>query len=332
VVPAVIDGRDVAGALLFIFPLAVQRCEFLRQLTWLGSELCDYNAPLLAPHFSKQVGAARFMQIWRDIRRRLQDHPNLRYSLVNLSKMPDKVGDQANPFLLLGVGIHPSGAYRTDLGDDWETFYTEKRSSATRQRDRTKRKKLAKLGEIRFINPDAADLGRTLETLIEQKVQALARMGVANLFARPGYREFYHGLATEPATRHLVHVSRLDVGTTAAAINLALMFRGSYYHVLASYDGGEVSKYGAGAAHLQDLMRHAIERKCSVFDFTIGDERYKRDWCDTGLTLFDHVAAATLKGWPVLIASLASSRLKRWIKQTPAVWNAFTKARAFLRR
>ena len=65
-------------------------------------------------------------------------------------------------------------------------------------------------------------LARTMEVLIEQKACSFARMGVSNIFARPGYREFFLDLATNPRTRGLVHVSRLDVGTTWAAVNLGL--------------------------------------------------------------------------------------------------------------
>ena len=100
--------------------------------------------------------------------------------------------------------------------------------------------------------------------------------------------------------------------------------------MLASYDGGEVSKFGPGAAHLHDLLRHAIERKCSVFDFTIGDERYKRDWSDIQLKLFDHAGAVTPRGWPVVVGSRALGALKRCIKQTPAIWKAYSAARAFI--
>ena len=45
--PAVVVGRDEAGATLFILPLAVTP-GMVRRLTWLGSDLCDYNGPLLA--------------------------------------------------------------------------------------------------------------------------------------------------------------------------------------------------------------------------------------------------------------------------------------------
>ena len=328
--PAVVAGRDAAGALLFLFPLAIESRGLLRRLSWLGSDLCDYNAPLLSPNFAQLVGPARFVQLWRDIVARFRHDPNLRCDVISLEKMPDAVGAQRNPFLQLGTRLHPNGAYAVQLGDNWEAFYNQKRSSDTRRRDRNKRKKLAAFGEVRFVNPDAAEIGRTLDVLFEQKAQAFAHMGVANIFAKPGQRELYGEVATDPGTRHLVHVSRLDIGDTFAAVNLGLMFRNRYYHVLASYDGGEVSKFGPGAAHLHELLHHAIEHKCNVFDFTIGDERYKRDWSDTQIKLFDHVAAVTLRGWPAVIGSRGLGALKRWIKQTPAVWKAYTAARAFV--
>jgi CelD/BcsL family acetyltransferase involved in cellulose biosynthesis len=66
-----------------------------------------------------------------------------------------------------------------------------------------------------------------------------------------------------------------------------------------------------------------------MFDFTIGDERYKRDWSDTELRLFDHFSAATVRGWPIVMMSVGFTKLKRWIKQTPVLWDAFQKVRAF---
>jgi CelD/BcsL family acetyltransferase involved in cellulose biosynthesis len=324
--PAIVVGRDSVGGLLFIAPLAVERKGFARVLTWLGSDLCDYNGPLLAPGFTPKGGGERFKQIWREVLACVDREPSLSFDLVRLGKMAEKVGDQPNPFLALGVTVNPSGAYLTHLSGDWETFYNEKRSSATRRRDRTKRKKLAEFGEVAFVNPSPADIAGTLDTLMAQKAAAFAHMGVANLFAKLGYAAFFHDIA---ANREMVHISRLDVGTVKAACNLGLVFRGCYYHVLASYDGDEVSKYGPGAAHLHDLMAYAIGKKCNVFDFTIGDERYKRDWSDTELKLFDHVSAATLRGWPVVAASVGFSKVKRFIKQTPVIWDAFQKMRAF---
>ena len=329
VLPAIVVARDGEGTILFLLPLAVRPAGFARELTWLGSELCDYNAPLLAATFSTRIDAKRFMALWENIARCLQDNPRLHYDSIILTKMPETVGAQQNPMRHLGGTINASGAYLTHLTGDWETFYTAKRSSATRRHDRSKRRRLAEFGEVKFVNPagDSETL-RTLDALMAQKARWFAHMGVANLFARPGYAEFYRALASDPATRHLVHVSRLDVGATAAAVNFGLTYRDCYYHMLASYDDGEVSRFGPGAAHLLDLLHLAIDREFRIFDFTIGDERYKRDWCDTELKLYDYIAPATWRGAFVAMPMLAAQRLKRRIKQTPVVWNLFSAGRA----
>ena len=80
-------------------------------------------------------------------------NPRLRYDFIDLEKMPETVGAQPNPMRHLGGTMTPSGAYLTHLTGDWETFYTAKRSSATRRRDRTKRKRLGEFGELKFVNP-----------------------------------------------------------------------------------------------------------------------------------------------------------------------------------
>jgi CelD/BcsL family acetyltransferase involved in cellulose biosynthesis len=289
--------------------------------------LGDYNAPLLAPGFSSMVAADAFAALWQEIRDLLQRDERFRHDVILLEKLPAQVGSQPNPFLALMVAPNPSGAYLTALTTDWESFYSTKRSSSTRRRDRSKRKRLSESGDVQMVTPVVPeDSMRTLDVLIEQKRRAFARMGVPDIFARPGYPEFYAELVSRSPA--LVHVSRLQVGAAYAATNLALVFRGRYYHVLASYDEGPLSRFGPGAAHLHDLMRYAIERGCDYFDFTIGDEPYKRDWCDTELKLYDHVAAVTPRGWLVATPIIVARRAKRAIKQSPLLWQLVTRLRA----
>jgi CelD/BcsL family acetyltransferase involved in cellulose biosynthesis len=333
-IPAIVLGRDADGELLFILQLAVETGGLARRLTWLGSALCDYNAPLLAPHFSDHMSTERFVLAWRDAIKLLQSHPRLRFDLIDLQKMPEAVGAQRNPFLDLQsfnfqILPHPSGAYVANLGRDWEEFYKEKRSSATRKKERKQLKALSELGDVRFIDVrERDDIAGTLETLMTQKSRAFAKMGVEDFFARPGYREFFRAAACDPAMRELIHVSRLDVGGAPAATNVGLTFRGCYYLILSSYDDGEVSRFGPGRAHLHELLRHTIENGFQRFDFTVGDEPYKRDWSDVELRLYDHLAAATLRGWLIMATATAFRRTKRYIKQTPVLWHAFSKARA----
>ena len=327
VVVVVYEGDRV----LMLLPLAVQRSGPLRRLTWLGGEFCDYGAPLLAADFAHCVTPERFCLIWQQVSQFLQQDRRFRHDLVELQKMPPTVGAQQNPLCWLAVQPNPSGAYLTQLSGTWDEFYADKRSSATRRRDRTKRKRLAEHGEIRFLSAEDGDqIARTLHTLFEQKTRSFSRMGVRNIFAPPGHQDFLLDLSTGPRSRSLVHVSRLDIGGVTAAANLGLVYGGRYYHLLASHDDGETSRFGPGIVHLHGLLQHAIETGCREFDFTIGDERYKQDWCDTEIKLYDHIAAASALGWPAAMATISLRRAKRFIKQTPALWNLVTKARAAL--
>jgi CelD/BcsL family acetyltransferase involved in cellulose biosynthesis len=217
------------------------------------------------------------------------------------------------------------------LGENWDQFYSTKRSSATRRHDRSKRRKLAELGDLRFITAEAPEeIRKTMDLLIEQKSRWFQRMGIPNMFEIPGQKEFFLSIAT--TARPFVHVSRLSVGPNCAAANLGLMFQGCYYHVLASYDDGPTLRFGPGVAHLHDLMRFAIEHGCKSFDFTIGDEAYKQNWADSRLELHDHVSGDGLMGRLAVAAIKSKLRVKRFIKKSPLAWSAVMKARFMLRR
>ena len=332
--PAIVVGRELDGEILFILQLAIESTGPIRRLTWLGSHICDYNAPLLASHFSARVSAARFYLVWRHTIELLRSQDDFRFDLIDLEKMPECVGEQRNPFLDLHVSAHPSGAYVANLGDDWEALYGAKRSASTRKRERRQLRQLAQHGDVRFVElqggcEEDSERTRTLTTLFDQKSQAFARMGVDDPFLHPGHRAFFLGVASDPGLRGVIHISRLDVGQEIAAAAVGLKFRDCYYLILSSYGDGELARCGPGRAHLHELLQHAIAQDYRHFDFTVGDEPYKRDWADTELKLYDYLHAGSARGW-LMAATLAQfRRIKRLIKQSPRLWQAFSKARAF---
>jgi CelD/BcsL family acetyltransferase involved in cellulose biosynthesis len=331
--PVIAVGRFSDGDIAFILPLCVVPGPLARRLCWLGQDSCDYNAPLLARDLSQRVPPEGFLAAWHELQMQTSCEPLLRYDWIEFEKMPEKIGAQLNPFTYLAVKPNRSSAHLTRLGDDWEKFYFAKRSSATRRRDRAKRRHMSQYGDIRFTTvADAQDARHTLEILMEQKSRSLARKGIADMFAPPGRREFYRDLASNPELRHLIHISRVEIGTVCAAANLGIVFGDCYYHVLASYVDGEVAHYGPGALHLRELMAHAITRRLQRFDFTIGDEPYKLEWSDTVLKLYDYTATRTWRGLPARWFSSGRRRVKRWIKQTPALWNLASQARSAIGR
>jgi len=324
--PAIVVGWDNAGGALFILPLAIERNWLCPRLVWLGGDLCDYQAPLLSKDFSRRIGAAGFPALWAQVRDLLPSH-----HIVSLDRMPERVGAQANPFMALdGNRFHPCFAHKTVLKSDWESYYGEKRSSASRKRDKQKRRKTEELGHVSLVTPVTNEERLSaLDTLMAQKSAAFARMGVANLFDKPGYRDFYRDLATNADAGDMIHICYLDVGGAPAAANWGISFGGRYSYVLASYDEtAETAKYGPGVIQLMELMAHASATGHSEFDFTIGDEAYKDQWCEVEVPLHDHMEPNSLIGWIGLGPEIAYFQVKRFIKQSPVLWRWFTRLRA----
>lgn len=324
--PAIVVVRH-DRKILFILPLALESVAGLRRVTWLGAGLCNYGAPLLAPDFATHISPARFVQLWQEIKQLLQHR--FGHDLIDLDKIPETVGIQANPLHALSVTPHANDSYLMHLSGGWDRFYAAKRSASRRKTDGKKRQRLAEHGEISFATvTDRADVERAIDDLIEQKRISYANLGVANMFDRPGYREFFIDVASNPHCYGVVHTS--SVGSKIVATSLGLIFHGNYDYVLASYAGAEFARYSPGTIHLYELMRYSLEREFKTFDFNIGDEPYKREWFDVEVKLYDHVSPATLRGW-MAATTLRSARVaKRFVKRNPRVWSLFRKARAML--
>jgi len=321
--PAIVIGRH-QGAILFVMPFAHDAKA--RKIGWLGNSLCNYNGPLLAGDFSRCVGPAQFVQVWKQVRALLQS--SVGHDLIDLEKMPETIGEQANPFCTLRLTPHVNNAYLTALVGDWETYYAAKRSSATRRKDRKKQRSIAEYGEVRFSTAANRDeIVRTLDALIEEKTVSYAKLGVDNMFERPGYRDFFLDIATGAQSAHLTNLSRLDVGAEIAAANFGLVFRGTYIYLIAGYNDGELGRFGPGSLQLLEMFQYAMGRGLKMFDFTIGDEPYKRDWYDVEMRLYDYASPATLRGWVAFIPAQAMRRLKRRVRQNPAIWSMVRKAR-----
>jgi CelD/BcsL family acetyltransferase involved in cellulose biosynthesis len=308
------------GLPVCLLPLAIEG-RAIRRLIWLGSELCDYNTPLLAKNFRDHVRPGQFAQLWDRIVRAIRAVH--RIDLIELSKMPDVVGSQPNPFGELPIMVANVSSHAVTLPPDWQP---------PKVSDRRNRyfKKLERLhGPVCLIHTQGDDIQRTLTLLVEQKRSSLARMGVEDIFSRPGYMEFYRAVATNPRLHDVVHVSRIDAGDTPIAAALGLKLSSVYLYVLNSYDR-EFSQYGAGYIHIQRLLQYAVNHKFRKFDFTIGDEPYKFDWCDIHDRLFSHLCANTFRGSMAAAFHILVYRVDTWYHQHPLLEQALRKMRRYL--
>jgi CelD/BcsL family acetyltransferase involved in cellulose biosynthesis len=311
VAPCIVVVSSSHGEPLMLLPLGVQRRHGLRRLMWLGGPLADYQAPLLrAPELA---GRLEFGSLWARI---LSEMPGV--DAVTLDRLPAFVGRAVNPMLELGHQAHPSAAHQALLHGSLKTFVAAKRSGKSVATDRRKERRLAEHGGIRFVMASTAeDRERLLPALFRQKSEGYRALGVADLFAEAGYRDFVTRLAETLNGPTSALLCGLMVGDRVAATCFGIVHDRRLYYLLPAYERDELTRYGPGNVLLYRLFDWCFENGVEIFDFTLGDEPYKFFWSDAEMRMFDHFQGRTLRGWAYVTLLKLAQRAKSRIKSSP---------------
>ena len=62
-----------------------------------------------------------------------------------------------------------------------------------------------------------------------------------------------------------------------------------------------LKKYSPGRLLISLLVRWSISKKLEIFDFTLGDEDYKKSWSNASSVLFNHIKLISLRGFILYI-------------------------------
>ncbi len=208
----------------------------------------------------------------------------------------------------------------------WDEFYTAKRSSATRRRDRTKRKRLGEFGEVRFVTPqERGGDRRTLDTLIEQKTALVRPHGRRQHVRAAGLQRVLRALSRPERMRAPGSRQPARRRAELAAINLGLdlprllLSRAGELRRRRDRRGSDRRRAPARPAALRDRARAAsVSTSPSATSATSANGPTARS-CST--TMF---AAASARGLPAGGDGAWVARLKRFIKQNAALWSVFT--------
>ncbi|MHA1555131.1 MAG: GNAT family N-acetyltransferase, partial [Alphaproteobacteria bacterium] len=236
--------------------------------------------------------------------------------LVHLARQPAMIGDTPNPMLGRGRIRNSDSSHHTVLGTDFEAYYRGKRNSDSRRTDRSKHRRLAVLGDVRtFDAVTPADIDRIMDALFAQKQSQLNRMGIRDMFDDDAVKAFYRELAHTPYPKGISHVAALEVDGRILATNWGLVRHDHYYYVMHSYDVSTAgARYSPGRYLMYHLMQWCVSHGIATFDFTIGDEDFKAQWCETSNDLYDSIVPLRLRALDVALFLSASKPVKRFIK------------------
>jgi len=320
--PCLVEVANGDESPIMLIPLGIQKTTGIIRLVFLDGLVSDYNCPILKNSASEVFDPEYFNEIWEKIKKVLPH-----FDVVHFEKMPEKIGSKINPFLFLNCRYYKGNSYAALLRGTWESYYKAQIKSSMRSDSKRNRKRLSELGQLQFFIPsDKQDIKAIIDKMIEQKTRWFKETKKFNLFSNDAYIQFYHKAGQELSPTGQVHVSALLVNNAIIATHWGSLYKNRFYLLMPTYEGGEWAKYSAGRLLLEYLLEWCFEQGIEIFDFTVGGERYKRDWCNQEMILYEYLEANSLKG----NIYLALNNLKRYIRQNPELYRRIKKIKIFL--
>lgn len=307
-----------------VFALALEIVALgpLRIARFMGGCHANGNFPATGPAWLDQAKPAAFETLFHALS---QFRPAIDAVLLDrlLPKSDALPVPHANPLLVLSPSDSPDISLAVNLSAGFETLIARPDGKGKHKRYRAQARKLAAAGACRRIEAGTPEqIDRLLDAFFEMKAARFAGMGITDVFAPPDVRAFFRNLFTEslrePSPPFVLH--GLEVGGKLRAITGSSRCGNRLICEFGSISEDELGHLSPGNFLFFDNIREASEQGFTIYDFSIGDEPYKRQWCDMEIRYLETIIPLTAAGKAYAIAYRQQARLKARLKQSPTLW------------
>ncbi len=331
-----------------LLPLEVVRHKRMKIARFTGGSHANCNFPVL---FTAHAGAISTEHIQALIACLKQQRPDI--ALLSLTRQSESWLGYANPLLVLQHRRNPNPALMASLPDDFDTVLARSNAARKRKKHRHHARRYDETGAWRIYTAQGeAENSAAFEAFYAMKSERFAMQGIANSFAEDAVQRFFRALfadaRNEEHRQYRLHV--LEVAGKARAVIGCSYWQGvpdapshMQPHVQPHMQYGLTVEFGAfanddlvtaspGDFLFYESIARAIAEKLDYFSFGIGEEKYKRDWCDIEQALYDSHIALRFSGQISAVSSRIRSELVYRIKNNPRLWELAKKLRQKLRR
>ena len=280
---------SIQSKILCILPFEIEKKVNLKILKWAGGKHSDYMAPILSEDFN--LNKYDFIHLWRKITKLI---PGI--DLIYLSKQPQCINTVKNPFVSFLKNYKDSNTYNISLPKTWKEYTTQILKKNFHIQNLRKKKLLKKLGIVRFkIVTNENEKNKYIEELIKQKNARLSSQGIKDIFKLEDLN-FYKNFERKKLSKIKTHLSALSLNNELIAIHWGIIYNRRFYYLLLSMKEDNLKKYSPGRLLISLLVRWSIAKKMQIFDFTLGDEGYKKSWANRSSALHNYIQLSSLRG------------------------------------
>ncbi len=241
--------------------------------------------------------------------------------------LPDYEGI-ANPLLALPHAKSPNLSLAVDLDGGFQRVVSGPSGKRKRKKHRTQARKYEAAGGYRRIEANTGEeVDRALDAFFAMKASRFRQAGIVNVFGEADVQAFFRRLFRDalPLSPKPFVLHGLEVGGKLRAVTGSSRSGNRIICEFGSIADDEMVHASPGEYLFFDNIEEACAEGLAVYDFSVGDEPYKRLWCDIETQHLDVLLPLTLKGRLVAGSMRLFSALKSSIKNNPTIWR-ITKA------
>ena len=135
-----------------------------------------------------------------------------------------------------------------------------------------------------------------IEVMIMQKEKKYIHSKVWNMFEYKFYKDFYREVGLSNLYFANIHISSIKILDKHLSVHFGLYTNKKFYYLMPSYDYSNFAIYSPGNILLENLINFSKNVVSDFFDFTIGDEKYKKRWSNREDNIYNVIVPITLKG------------------------------------
>ena len=253
---------------------------------FVGEGRADYQEVLLAkgvsPNEAKQVVAAMFDALRKE-------HSSVRQ--FRLKRVPEwSFLRQGNIWCNYRVG--ESYTVPAPFLDMSEADVMMNKKSLKRHEN-----KLNRTGTVDFRTySESSEVLPRLDGFFDQHIARWQQTDSPSLFLQETNRRFYQLLAQKLDNTGILQYSELRLDDDLVAAHFGFLYQSRFYWYKPTYKP-ELSKLSPGEVLIRNLFRHAQNQNARIFDFTIGNERFKQRFSTGTQTVADLFVTANTVAW-----------------------------------
>ncbi|MER9117240.1 GNAT family N-acetyltransferase [Mesorhizobium sp. M0954] len=318
-------GADVVVATLraedrpvFSLALEVTRSGAFRVARFMGGRHANGNFAAADSQWLANADSVAIRSMLAAIAKARRD-----IDLVALERLLPDLDGVANPLSALPHFSSPNLSLAAGLVGGFDALLTRVSGKRRRKKHRSQARKFEAVGSYRRIEARTSDEVHTLlDAFFEMKEFRFRKMGIANVFGEAEVRAFFRSLFADALQEedpsfvlHGLEVAgklRAVTGSSRSGKRLICEFGAIAEDDLAHTSPGDFLFF--------ENIQEACEAGFEIYDFSVGDEPYKRLWCDVETQHFEVLVPLTPKGRALALALRQGASLKAFIKHSPMVW------------